>query len=420
MANNNGIIYKNGSSSPPLGVETADLQDVLGTSKNDIGQIVTDADIDINKWAKYKPLRSDKLGILTDAERAELNHGLVINKYNSISGIEGASGDWVYQRPRGKGNGAGGADEWFRHDDFAHESQDLRGFNANARCFVESTQIPERYVKGGGGITFRLTVTPASQLPIDSLYLTDFYDLDGYQLDLSELYLGVLIKGKKSNTDAYVYLTSSDALDEYDSEVTFDENTIDAFDAGVCNVYLIAVATQCATPQTNTGDINSTYLRQGAFVLPNVPMQTFTIAVNESSMVIYKLDVTERTGGLSIVTDVKYRGAFSGATVSNVNIKFYTNTGAGGEDEIIGRTGGYGGYDPNSQNERTGWVLPNDRVHTYYEDYGNYYQSISLNTTYGSYVKAVLTYQIDVRTLTYTMVRHIGGFDPTPPTPVVD
>ena len=60
------------------GVEIADIKQVLGTSDNDIGLLCSDKTWDrtqtpwvlvdanlINKWAKYKPVRYDKRGILT-------------------------------------------------------------------------------------------------------------------------------------------------------------------------------------------------------------------------------------------------------------------------------------------------------------------------------------------------------------------
>ena len=410
MANSNGIIYKNRSANPPLGVETKDMQDVFGTVKNDIGQIVTDANIDINKWAKYKPLRSPKLGILTDAERAEINHGMVINKYTSISGIEGASGDWVYLRPRGMGNGDGGANEWFRHDDFAHESTDGHGYNSHARCFVESTQVPTRYVKGtASDVAIRLTITPKSQLPQDNLFYDDFKSIDGASIKLEDFYFGVLLKGKRSTADAYVFKTSSAKITDYDNEVSFDGTTMDAFDAGTCTAYMFAAPVQCTTEQTSTGTINTTYLHTGAYVLPNAAPQSFPIEINQSSMVIYKLQVEEITGGISFVTDVRYVGASANTRVSNVNIKFYTNSGAGGEEEQIGNSGGYAGrITGGTQNQ---WTLPT-QLTKYVDQFGLNYQEISLRTTYGTYLKAVLSYQIDQRTLTDIRTAHIGGFPP--------
>jgi len=55
---NDGKIYVDASSSPRVGVDLlADLQSVFATNHNDIGHIISDPLILINKWAKYKPVK---------------------------------------------------------------------------------------------------------------------------------------------------------------------------------------------------------------------------------------------------------------------------------------------------------------------------------------------------------------------------
>ena len=55
---NDGKIYVDASSSPRVGIDLlADLQSVFGTNHNDIGHIISDPLILINKWAKYKPIK---------------------------------------------------------------------------------------------------------------------------------------------------------------------------------------------------------------------------------------------------------------------------------------------------------------------------------------------------------------------------
>ena len=118
MANDNGRIYIDTESSPNVGISIGDLQDVFGTVKNDIGQIVTDTDIDIKPMAKYKPVRHPSLATLTNSQRASVRYGFDGNLPQLTMSQNEPQNDWVYLRPRGKGQGSGGADEWFRFMDF--------------------------------------------------------------------------------------------------------------------------------------------------------------------------------------------------------------------------------------------------------------------------------------------------------------
>ena len=319
-------IFTKTESGVKKGVDIYDVQMVMGTgSRRDVAGIIDRAVTrgKINKWAKYKPLRTNANKILTDAERATLNQGLVIHKYTDISGVEGASGDWVYEGPRLGQT----PKEWFRLHDFA-STEEEHGYNKECRSFVESYQVPNRYVKGLGGIAVRVTVTPQEQLPQDNLYLTDFSDINGDYIQLSRLYLGVLLKGKKAGVDAYVYKTSSTPLNDYDSEIYIDGTTMDDFDSGSCLVYMLAAFQPCTTEQTQTGTINGSYLRFGAYILPNVPVCSLIIAVNQSSMVINRMTVTLGTGRVVIgPVNVRYGGPVD-TPVSNVIMKFYSNTGA--------------------------------------------------------------------------------------------
>lgn len=75
MANSNGRIYTTLSGGTQYGVSVADVQTVLGTSKNDVGQLCTHDSI--NMWAKYRSIeKAGFKGILTDALRKSVNWGL--------------------------------------------------------------------------------------------------------------------------------------------------------------------------------------------------------------------------------------------------------------------------------------------------------------------------------------------------------
>lgn len=170
MAHSNGRIYIDPNST---GVEIADLQQVLGRSTGDLGQLCSDQEayIDhyenegaqdydpedestwgtpvwalrplnpgrINKWAKYKPIRSIEKAFVTLAQRIAAGHGF--SQVSPLSWSVIQSNDlpdsFEYLPPRGMGAGLHGEDEWFRIFDFCHIESDLSqldedGYNHNA------------------------------------------------------------------------------------------------------------------------------------------------------------------------------------------------------------------------------------------------------------------------------------------------
>ena len=109
------------------GVEIADLQQVFGTSDNDLGLLCSDKTWDkdvtphvlvdaerINPLAKYKPVRHSKIGLLTVGERESTRYGFGSGIIPSLNLTQASpKNDWVYQPPRGLAN-----NEWFRLRDF--------------------------------------------------------------------------------------------------------------------------------------------------------------------------------------------------------------------------------------------------------------------------------------------------------------
>lgn len=193
--NQNGRIFIDTSTTPNKGVEIADMQSVFGISANDIGQIIDTADI--NKWAKYKPVRSGKLGILTDAERAELNHGIVLTKYTSPAAlVSGYAGDYAYLKPRGMATYG----EPYRVLDFNE-------YNNNAESPVSSFQGISGDVTEGTDLIVRLYLNPSNQVPTGSILWTD---LNPGERPLSQYYFGVIIRTGTSST--YRVITMGTAI----------------------------------------------------------------------------------------------------------------------------------------------------------------------------------------------------------------
>lgn len=422
MPHADGIIYVDTSTTPHKGVSVADVDAVLERNVGDVGLLCSDMewytplapdtlepldpalrDADkINKWNKCKPIRLDSLATPTDAQKKEVNYGLVINKYTSISEITSASGNWSYRKPRGMNGGGTGMHEWYRLMDFD-------GYNHNARCFVNSADIPTEYVKGFGSMQVRVNMTPESQLPVGSIAVSDLSTLNGDPIDFGDMYLAVLIR---KGTD-YHYQTSSSKLsaNAYVAEIMLDtSSTLDSWTTGSCTIYLFAVVTQCTTVQTSQGNIN-TQLSAGAVMLPNVTAKSMDILANRANMTFYKLDVQLLSGGRGVkVNAIDIRSNATQSTpVSNVNVKLYMDI--NGVETQIGQAGGYPGNNGQGGTQ-TNWTIP-AYLTTYHSQFGVYYQSgIQMLITPGTYIKAVLSYQVGTSVRTDEMTATLTAPDP--------
>lgn len=199
MIDANGIVKIGTVEGVTYGVSIGDLQTVFGTSRNDIGQIIVNENI--NKWAKFKPIRYNKLGILTDGERVEKNQGLVMTKYISPTEfIGGYEDDYAYLRPRGAGQTP---QEWFRFLDFD-------GYNHEAVGPVSSFACPSGDVVENQDIIVRLYLNPSSQVPDGSLIWSDFNPDDDALLTIADYYFGVIIH--TVGTSTYRTLTMDTAV----------------------------------------------------------------------------------------------------------------------------------------------------------------------------------------------------------------
>lgn len=86
-------------------VSIRNLQDCFGLGDADLGTIITNAAI--NMWARFKPVKLATVGLITDAQRASVNHGIIMPEPvtgSSLTGslIQDASANvWTYERPTG-------------------------------------------------------------------------------------------------------------------------------------------------------------------------------------------------------------------------------------------------------------------------------------------------------------------------------
>lgn len=214
------------------GVEIEDLRQVLGVGNGDLGGIIRDAfarDL-INEWAIGKPERSDKLGLLTLADRQQNYFGFDIAVYQrggSLADfVASYAAGWTYLPPRGKAEtGLHTQDEWYRIRDF-------EGYNKNANCFLNTNDmtLPTSYIVGQGntGVSFRLGINTGVNLRQGSIGVGSAANPDGLLLidqggnvAFGALYFGLVFK----TGSTYQLITSQTVLnyDGYGSGLTISE-----------------------------------------------------------------------------------------------------------------------------------------------------------------------------------------------------
>lgn len=162
-------------------VSIRNLQDCFGLGSGDLGTIITTANI--NMWARFKPVKLATVGLITDAQRASVNHGITLPDITrgsiTASNVMDAAANaatWGYDKP------TGGASEPFRLADFANTIS--QGYYHGAHPFIE-VNYPRggwTFVKGG---TSRALMILFDTDPYDqaiNLHASDFTGL----MDLRE------------------------------------------------------------------------------------------------------------------------------------------------------------------------------------------------------------------------------------------
>lgn len=211
----------------PLNINAGgDIQQAVNWNSGDLGECVSKGTI--NKWAKWKPERSPKVGTLTLDDRRDNSFGLAITPcgpHGDISSfVSGFASQWAYLRPRGVD---GARDERYRMTDFINPSSPSgAGYNSRAASFlnVNDRLLPSSYIvgNGGAGCRFRMGWTPAAQLPAGSLLPGDLV-LGGSLGDtaFSDMYFCLLF----TDGDSHRIVTSGAPVssDAYGSELVIGE-----------------------------------------------------------------------------------------------------------------------------------------------------------------------------------------------------
>lgn len=180
---------------PPTGITAGDIASVLGRSGADLGQLCSDkvwnngSLVDagrIRMWAKKKPVRYDKWGIINDAERKSVNHGLTTTVATATGTPTNSSSffykllagtlPWSYLPPRGLSY-----NEQFRYRDF--EGYDNRATTPPAYPFSLTSVM--------------LAYDGSLQIAFDYKRCEDYelslFDLRMDGVDINDWYFGVLL-----------------------------------------------------------------------------------------------------------------------------------------------------------------------------------------------------------------------------------
>lgn len=220
--------HNNGKIAAPVSMP-ADVAAILNIPGTDLASVCTSQNI--NMWAKYKPVKYAEIGILTDAQRAYANYGIInipswglvqhgtvvamMNFWLQSYKIEDNAPDcglvtdyWGYQRP------TGGAQSPYRLTDFVKST--TLGYYHEAEPQIAPIENPT------------LEISPAGQLSIDykngaqsdmTLKYSDLRLATGSQMSLAGYYFGVALIRKadvsQSSATRYVKteMTATDAVE---------------------------------------------------------------------------------------------------------------------------------------------------------------------------------------------------------------
>lgn len=203
MSHTSTKIYRDTQASPVQGISIYDIQSVLGSSLNDIGALIVNGNI--NKWAKYKPVRYDTLGVLTDAQRKNVQHGLSTdvatetgvptNSDSFFYKLLAGSLPWNYLYPRGKGVNGTNVNEWFRFLDFD-------GYDSSATPPMEPFAFSSVMLDYSNNLTLQWDVIPreAYELALSDMVID--------QEDIVDWYMGVLLYHSSSGMYSFIAPTT--------------------------------------------------------------------------------------------------------------------------------------------------------------------------------------------------------------------
>ena len=283
MAHSGGRIYTDANSGISI---ISDIKSVLSSNKNGIGAIIKNSTI--NKWAKYKPVRSSKKKALTASERQATSYGVNINKYiNPATLISSLLGEYAYQKPRG----ATTYREYYRELDF-------NGYNSGAECPIDDFSGPTGNVYTGQNVMVALSIN--TDAPTGSLALSDLYanevagesTIKDTSKSLANYYFGVIVK----TGNVHKVLTLSTTIAQHNtSEITMSLPA-EMFSEGSGNTYSIYPI--FSYREISSISTSGAY-REGLCAVPNTSPCTFTLQ-NASTQISYGIVDDGLTAWMSV------------------------------------------------------------------------------------------------------------------------
>lgn len=333
---------------PPIGITTGDIAAVLGRSDADIGQLCADSMGLIRMWAKKKPVRYNKWGIIDDTERKSVNQGLDTtvatatgNPTNSSSffyNLLHGTLSWTYLRPRGLNPGGSSNHEQFRYRDF--NGYDNRAVYPPAYPFsLTSVMLGYDEVNLNNGklqINFDKRSREDYELSLGDLRM------DG--TDINNWYFGVLLFYPTNNTYTYAAQTT---VGSGELSVIFRNMTSWAGRT----VQVVPFLSKTQISQTSSGSTNARVISFLGFEPVNVEIVASSSNVfvefnsvewNEANTAVsYNITIRNRNSvaknGLTLYVALwegdadSQSGSVDQRTVPNVNISangYYTLTGS--------------------------------------------------------------------------------------------
>lgn len=303
----------------PLNINTSgDIQQAVNYNSGDLGDCIKNGTI--NEWAKWKPVRSDKIGPLTFAERQEKSFGLNLTKFTTISDLRaGYSEQWAYLRPRGLANNN---NERFRFYDFLNTTISSSGYNKNARCFfnINTSVFPSSYVRGQGNLKFIAQWNPESQLDSSrpgSIKMSELLSDSSNSLSptLANTYFGILMYSPYWNNIKLKTSGSVIASDDYTAEVSFSDQELENFPSGVTVYPVFAV--------NSATSIVETFPRSGLIALPMSPFPLDVLSPETLVQFAPTITATFNRREIDLEGKIEITTNVSSTVISGVNYNVY-------------------------------------------------------------------------------------------------
>lgn len=175
---------------PTSGISVSMIRNELDSSANNVGVLCTHPNV--NKWSKWKPVRSSKLEGIELSDLQTANWGISAPSYSSLNSLFAAyhaipagEADWIYLKPRG------GVSEPYRIGDF-------RNYDHSAPATVGDTTIKSKIFLQGSPSAKTASGSMMTAQP-DPYYIS--YD----DLTWSYKYLGLAFFST-SNSLVYYYI----------------------------------------------------------------------------------------------------------------------------------------------------------------------------------------------------------------------